>query len=532
MAQITKNQIIFDESDFIAGQAKNNAAKGVANPSNQLVSNFDPFRDYGIATPGKLAVSATNNAVLAGAIVAGALKNTTLAYCVDSGGKFHEYDYSSNTITNAGNFPQTLTATNPVGQDVVIYKHNSGGVPVFSPFYSWYNDTNWNVGAFVNYTGVPDLDFMSTIPATPLDIATASPADGKDVAQKSAPHPMEIGTDDILYIGSGRYLHAYDGATGVGGTFQSRVLTLPQGFTITGLLKSKEKMLIAGVYSGVTGTVNASTIGSAGEATVYVWNYIDLDITETIPLDDPYVSAIFNWRGVLCVVTSGESEGFGTLAATKVKVISGNTAEKVAELNGTILQRGVDSGSRVLYLNADGKIYTVGDNIKDGFNVNQIMSCVSTGVAGWIKNIVGNVVLASGSTGAAHSMSKFTNSTYVASSRFVTTYYEVPAPPGMKAQAKSVQVEYYSTVTGAKVGLTMSINYDMNAGSANSTIVSGLADVAVPAQKQYNKDANGDPFHAFSSIALKMNWADISGSSSTVQVSRVVVNYELIAIGA
>ncbi len=507
MAEITKNQIIFDESDFVPGVAKNNAVKAVVNPSNQLCSNFDP---------------------LGGAIVSAALKNATLAYGIDTAGKFHEYDYSANSITNAGNFPHTIAGTSPVGQDVLIYKHNSGGSPVFTPFFSYYNNANWDVGAFINYTTLDD-DFMSTVPATPLDITSS---DGDDAAQRTAPHQMEIGADDILYIGSGRYLHAYDGATGTNGTFSARVLTLPQGFTITALLKSQDKLLIAGVYSGVTGTVNAQNIGSAGEAVVYVWNYIDLDITQVIPLDDPYVSAMFNWRGRPCVVTSGESEGFGTLTATKVKVINGNTAEKIAELQGTVLPRGIDSGSRVLYINADGKIYAIGDNIKDTYGVNQIMSCISTGSPGWIKNIVGNTVLASGSTGSVYALSKFTGSNYAASSRLVTCYYEVPAPVGFKARAKSVQVEFYTAVTGAKVGLGMSINYDMNAGPPNSSLFTALVNVAVPAQKQYNQDVAGAPFHSFSSIALEMNWADVSGSSSAIQVSRVVVNYELVAIGA
>ena len=532
MAQISSNQIIFDYSDFVVGAAKNNAVKGIVNPSNQLVSNFDPFRNYGVAQPGKNAVNATNNAVLVGAIVAAKLKNDTLAYGVDGGGKFHEYDYSANVITNAGVFPTTLSGTTPIGQDVIIYKHNSGGVPVFSPFFSWYNTVNWNIGCFVNYTGTPDDDYMSTIPATPLDIASASPADGRDVAQKSAPHPMEIGSDDILYIGSGRYLHAYDGATGSAGTFSSRVLTLPQGFTITSLLKSQDKLLIAGVYSGVLGTVNATNIASAGEALVYVWNYIDLDVTQVIPLDDPYVSAIFSWRGRPCVITIGESEGFGTLSATKLKIISGNTAEKVAEFQGTVLPGGIDAGSRVLYVNANGIIYAIGDNIRDGYSVNQIMSCVSTGVAGWIKNIVGNVLLASGSTGSTHSQSRFLSTSFASSARLATCYYQVPLLGGMKAQVSSVQIEYYSVVTDATVGLTLSINYDMNAGASGSTVISALRNVVVPAQKIYTKAADGSPFKAFSTIALDMIWSDVSGNTSTVQVSRIIVNYKLVAIGA
>lgn len=530
MAKITENQIIFSYADFVAGNAKNNAVRVSTNPSNQSTSNFDPFRNYGIAQPGKLAVNATNNSGLAGVVVAGVLKNTTLAYCIDSGGKFHEYTYSTNTLNTGGApFPQTLSGTLPVGQDVKIYKHNSSSVPVFSVFYSWYNNTNWNVGAFVDYTGTPDEDFMSTIPATPLDIASASPADGRDVAQKSAPHIMEIGSDDILYIGSGRYLHAYDGATGTNGTFYNRVLSLPQGFTITGLLRSQDKMLITGVYSGITGTINSASIDSAGEAMVYVWNYIDLDITQVISLDDPYVSSIFMWRGNIHVVTEGESEGFGTFKAVKVKVIIGNSAVKIAELTGNVAFRGVDGSSQVLYLNSAGKIYAIGDNTKDGFQVTNVASCTRTGSnGGWIKNIVGNILLSSGTDSSLHDMSKFSAASFAATAQLETGYYPLDLPKGMKAQIESVQVEYYTTVTSATVAFIVTISGDT--GTIDSTVMGDVTTVAAPLQKIYRTDASGNPFRAFSNISIRLIWRNATGSTSAPQVASVIINYKLIAI--
>lgn len=525
MAKISKNQIIFDSEDFIAGFARNFAIKAVVNNSNQSVSNIDPFRDYGILQPGRKPSDATNNAQLGGVMIAMALKNSTLAYGVDTGGKFHEYTYSTNAITNAGSFPHTITGTSPVGQDAIVYKHNSSGTPVYSPFYSYYNNANWDIGAYINYTTIDD-DFMSSVPATPLDITSG---DGDDTTQRTAPHPMAVGADDVLYIGSGRYLHAYDGAQGTNGTFQSKVLSLPLGFVITGLLRYQDTMLIAGTFTASTGSVSLSTTGSSGEAVIYVWNYIDLDITQVIPLDDPIVQSIFSWRGKIGVITIGESEGFGTLNGTKVKIVTGNTAEKVAEFQGSVAFRGVDGSSRVLYVNADGKIYGIGDNVQEGFPVNLLMTCSQTGVGGWIKNVVTYNILASGSDGSSsHAQCSFSTSNYATSARFITSYYQVPVPPKQRAKVTSVEVEFFSTVTSAKAELTLQLVYDMNAGSSNSTVVQRLDTIAVPAQKVYIRDVSGNPFNEFGTIGLDASWSEESANlnATAPAISRVIINFE------
>lgn len=528
MAKITASQIIFDSSDFLAGFAKSAAIKAVFNNSNQLVSNLDPFRDYGILQPGRKPASATNNSDLGGVITAGAIKNATLSYAVDSSGKFHEYNFATNTITT-GSFPYTISGTNPVGQDVMIYKHNSSGTPVFSVFYSYYNNDNWDVGAYVNYTGTPDHDFMSSIPTTPLDISSG---DGDDATQRTLPHTMEVGADDILYIGSGRYLHAYDGATGTNGTFSAKVLSLPQGFVIKGLQKYKDKLLIAGVYSSISGSPDISTTASGGEALVYVWDYVSLDINEVIPLDDPIVYSIFMWRGVPHVITGGESEGFGTLNGTKVKMINGDIAVKVAELSGSVAVRGVDGSSRVLFLNADGKIYSIGDNVQDGYQVNQPMSCAQTGTGGWLKNIITYGVIASGSTGSSHSMSAFPISNFSASARFVSSYYAVPLGDRTRCKVKSVVVEYFNTVTDAKAEMTIQLVYDMNAGSSNSTVIQNLNTISAPAQKVYYVDTSGNPFQQFGSIGIDITWSEDSGNANATApaISRIIINYEQINI--
>ena len=78
---------------------------------------------------------------------------------------------------------------------------------------------------------------MSTMAGSPL--AGTDLTDGQNVE-----HPMIVGDDDVLYVGSGRYLHGYDGQIGNEGTFYSKVLTLPLGYTITSMQKYNNYLAI------------------------------------------------------------------------------------------------------------------------------------------------------------------------------------------------------------------------------------------------------------------------------------------------
>lgn len=78
---------------------------------------------------------------------------------------------------------------------------------------------------------------MKVRPATPL-----SPASGS----YQYPHPMVVGDDDLLYIGDGPRLHAFDGsyASDDDGKFYNSVLTIPGTYYIKAFQKYKDFLLI------------------------------------------------------------------------------------------------------------------------------------------------------------------------------------------------------------------------------------------------------------------------------------------------
>lgn len=550
MAQISTSQtgavMTFGAEDWIAGLAVNGQ---FGNPyfespaigkGAEKIGNINPFTAYGILQPGLAAVNVANNSVLGGVVVAGVIQGSQYGYLIDGGGKVQKYDYASattNGLINTGVFPHTITGTGPVGKDIVIYKHNVSNVPTFSVFYSYYNAANWNVGALLSFTTFDD-DYMSTVPVDPLVISSG---DGDDPAQRTSPHCLEIGTDDILYIGSGRYLHAFDGSTGTDGTFISRVLTLPAGFTVVALKKFQDVMLIAGNYN------TDSTANIGGEALLYSWNYIDLDITEAVPLEDPSVVSLFLWKGVPYVITVGEREGRGT---NKLKALIGNnvTLKSTFDLVPPI-NRGVDASSDVIFINCGGSIVQIGDPYTGELKPTHfIATCNAMNndapISGWIKNL-GNdpvgfldygMVASSASvfSGGTNSLSTFgfktgSNPTWQTTCIYRHPYTQIPCPPGKQARLMNIIVEHYRTFTAADFFLTVDYNY----GNATSIIFVNQSSLSAPLTKQYKNDYQQYPLKASTNIRFQFNWGNIAtASANPPAVSRLHFIFEYLDLPA
>jgi len=534
----TGGVITYNSADWRAGLAPQGLFQASAFLKHAGVNGFssiskiDPFIKYGVLSPGIApSANATNSGSLLATIVALEMTDNSTSLAVDSGGRIQRITSSALTpvISTDSPFPRTIAFTagsTYVGQDGILYRHNSGGTTSadskVSFFYSAYNSNNWDVGAYVNL-GTFDDDFMSSVPANPLDITTG---DGDDVTQRAKPHPMEIGADGILYIGSGRFLHAYDGNTGSNGTFFSKVLTLPQGTEIISMKKYQDILLIATNYYS-----SGNTTGT-GEALLYNWNYLDLDITSVTPLEDFYVSTIFLWQGSPCVITSGTVERNGKF---KIKIISGNQVTKLADFDGVMP---VDNGTVVLgdmfYMNCGGKILSCGDKYMSGndYFMNNVAILSANGISGVLAwNALRDCFMGS-SSGGTPCFNNIGNG--LDSGGCSTPFYYPEIPFGKIAKIKAVQVEFYTEVAqaGANGNLTFAIGVDNYTGLY--TIFTNLSSVSLPLRKRYTRTATANTlinasFASGTCFNLIFNWGQsTSGTSPTI--SSVAIEYDLLEI--
>lgn len=532
----TGGTITWDSADWKAGLAPqgslNNFAKYVG-VNGFAAANIDPFRNYGVMGPRTLASSnATNSSSLTKGIVAMEMTDNSVGLGVDVGGKIQQITTSGATpvITTTGIYPHTLPATSPVGQDGILYRHNSGGTApansVVSFFYSYYNNSNWDVGALVNLTTFDD-DFMTTVPTNPMGTG-----DSQDATQKNAPHFQEVGADGILYFGSGRYLHAYDGNTGNNGTFYTKVLTLPQGTQIVGLKKYKNAFLILCNYysNGLTGSSGGT---GTGQALLYTWNYNTLDIIEVTDLEDFFASAIFLWKGNPTVITSGAIERNGSI---KVKVISGNSVVKVADFSGTIPnQRSVVVLNDVIYLNAGGLVVSVGDRYSESTAVNTVAVFGNSGFSGVLKyNELQTCLMGSSSAsdGTGPVFNNINNGYGGGNARSTVVYPEFPE--GKLGRVKSVTIQYYQPLAAGGTNGNFSFQVVTDSNTGTYTILANQSSVTAPVTKKYTRTSAGAILNAsvasFSGVSWLISWNEASPGGVSPSISKIIIEYELLEL--
>lgn len=525
--------VIYDSADWKAGLVpqglfgQNQDLKSVGINGFSQLTTIDPFTVYGILSPGTgPSANATNNSSLAGLISAFELTDNSNGLGVDVGGKIQSIAITSPTpvISTSAPFPHTITGTTPIGQDGILYRHNYSSASVVSFFFSYYNNSQWNIGICTNTFAVFEDDFMSVRPATPLVVG-----DSQDTLQKTYPHIMEIGADGLLYIGSGRYLHAYDGNVGATyGTFYSKVLTLPQGTVITGLKKYQDVFLItANFYS--TSTTGSSGNDGTGVALLYVWDYTSLDIISVTPLEDFYVSGVFLWKGNPVVMTTGGTSRNGR---NKIKVVTGNSVTTVASFNGVIpIHRGAVVVNDIIYLNAGGKVITVGDRYEESKAVNHISSFRVTGASGvlFYNTSITNINLTgSASDGSTSYQFNHLNS-LKGDANCSTPGYSPIFPPGKIGRVKFIEIEYYQIMTYAASNGDVSLSLATDSGQTNTLIVSAVDTVDRPLIKRYTRGTAGEILPKFATFSLSLSWNTSAGTDSPT-ISRIVVDYELLEI--
>jgi hypothetical protein len=399
MAKISADKIVWDVADWADGL---NEQYGVENTNKNIgrslnyVQAFDPYRIIGYATPGYLPTTLGNSSVVDAVILKSVSYGTSKReYGITSTKKIVEY--ASSKIENGTGYPHTVndgTGDATALWDIVTYTSKAtvgGGADPANTriFYSWARSggSTWGVGLCYPPTATAGFfvdNFMKTAPATPLTPAAGSYA---------YPHPMIVGDDDLLYIGDGPRLHAFDGqyASDDDGKFYDSVLTLPSTFRI----KSFEK------YNGfllIFADENESGTAYTSRAKVFFWDYLSLDPTYIKDLNDNLVTEAFIFQGKVGCFTSGRRYDTGISNTGKIQFLEGNEFYPKIFFNDSLPVRGgVNVASNQLRWNSAGKLYAYGNNMGLPERLNILAKGGGT-TSGMLSDGSGVLIMSSGTT--------------------------------------------------------------------------------------------------------------------------------------
>jgi hypothetical protein len=536
MAQVTNDKIIWGAEDWYGGfddiDTSSPTLYSLKANKNTLIyaRNCDPYRNPGYASVGRDTVSVTLDPVDDGGI-SGVLRNSvSWNFTTDSPTGIYEIGitasgrlimFNSTTTVDAtsSSFYHTISPhaghTSVVGRDIIKYNAKVGGTSKNAFLYSWTDNTDWDIG--IRYGTSADSmdvddDMMSTKAESPL--AGTDLTDGQNVE-----HPMVVGDDDVLYIGSGRYLHGYDGQVGNDGTFYSKVLTLPLGYIITSMQKY-------GTYLVIFAHNNDTTSVGYSTAKAFFWDYLSLDPTKIVDLKDNVCSESFIYGSSLGVFTSGRIRDNLYTGLSKCQLFNGNYFEPIAYFSEDIpIKGGVEVAGDQIMWNSVGRIYCYGNNLGLPKTLNWLTSGTTT--SSGMLNSHTRTYLASSGTLNVGGLYKLTG--YKASGELITKTVEPAFPEGKKGRIKYVQVKYGKVE--ATPGRKVDIKLRYNRGASTIT----LATDDYPASeseliKKYEHDTSGAELPSFTDVSLDLVWKTGTDNTDAPLIAEVEVFYELINI--
>lgn len=379
-----KGVIVWNEQDWLSGLVPNygNNTYTVNSLYDGMSWNnaIDPNRIPGFLMPGVNPTDITGVSVI-DAIQKNVVNNGTNAYSI-GGTKVHHINLSTNAISGTGSWPHTITAhgghSSVVGQDVALYYVGSTQYL----FYSWSDNTDGDVGRF-DLSSTFDDDYMSTVPTGGAALSTTNN------------HPLIVGDDDILYIGDGPNLHAFDGQDGANGTLSTSVLPLPKDYIITSFAKLPNFLVVFAYKSRAGGSFYN------GESTAFLYDYNSDDPTYSYDLNGNYVNGGFNYddNQVGCFVR-GKNTYLNYNRQSKMMLFTGSGFKTIVNFSENIPGHGgVSVSDENIMWNAGGKIYQYGSpHIGFDKKLNRIAELDGTTTEGLLANLSGNLLLASSGT--------------------------------------------------------------------------------------------------------------------------------------
>ena len=520
MPIITKNKIVYNETDFLAGLHPQQGIKTIPQKFGKYSiyqQAFNPFINLGYAQNGYLNTNITNYASITSRLVSkGPDDEDSDFYALEEKGKLHSItDYT--TVSPSGTFPHTIT-------DAVrcfdMCKYNISGIDYY--FYGYRTTTVYaiDIGRLNTNDSTFDDDYMSTVPS------------GAAVMFASVLfNPMTIGHDDIMYIGGQHFLASYDGPNN---TFVQQTLILPSNYNIVGLAKYPSRSL-------------AIFAQGNGKIKVYFWDYLSLDPYDIKEVNDFDLLAVFEYKDTIGCITKGR-EG-----CHKIQIFNGSTFEEVARFNSTYNGKTINgphykgvqvNGNEIWFSVADsanGYLCCYGNNLGIDNTLNVVAKndvyvgssySHSAGLLSIGRN--GETLMGNGATFTDVLGSSSPSGTqYLDKTKYSyngSWYSDLTDIGYERIQIKGVTVYFADEFTGGRtISVSLYDRYTTYPIKGLTTLGTATSTNRIFRTKPFNN--TGDTIiPPLDGIGIKLDWDGGEGSAVTPIINKIVLDYEPVPI--
>ena len=537
MPTVLQDRIVWDKNDWLAGlapQHANNTGLSVGGRGASFIRNVNPYRRLGGIAPGFAPTSITGgdsssiaSTIIAGDVDFGATTSNPFAY-LGGGTLLNKLDLSTDTVLTS-DFPKSVPLigghaahANLDIKDVLVYGVGTSTYVL----YSYSDGTDGDVGAYdIGEAGLAAFsdafkhEWLSTRVTSGAGLGTGI-------------HPIILGDDGAAYIGDGRTLIKYDGETGTNGT-RTAPFTLPRGTVIQSFAKTLNYLVLFTTRSNlISGTYYR------GNSTAWFWNYVSDKPNFSYDLSDNYVTAGFNWNGILGCLTFGRAAEGGSIS-TKLKLFSGSRFEQVVALpRNPPGMNGVEVHDSMLLWNfgdnAQSFLASYGspwrNKIPDSLQFwgEPSGASQSASLGGICRNFGGAKLYTSSGTGTSGGLQVFSSNFGQGGGTFWQGLMAVPfLPEGKVAKLKSVRVTFRNATTaGRNVELTMVTDFRAD---TTSTILTGLGTIsATTLTREFRFDTSGAQLPQFTSIAPNIIWSGGTDGTDAPTIHRIEAFYDTV----
>jgi hypothetical protein len=523
MPEITKNKIIYDERDWLAGLHPQYGYKTIPQKLGRYSRqeyNFNPFGDLGYAKNGFLGVDFLNNDRVTSVVSKIIEGSDSYYYGIDAKNKMYRFSNvggSSSDVDSTMAFPYGLGA-NSITSDII--EHFAGNNKIRTIF-ATYNTGVFGTGiAYDMDDGTSDIDYLTTRPSGAFTFGNAYP------------HPLCVGYDDTLYIGDGNRMHRYDyadTASADGKIFQN-VLTLPDNYVIKAIIKLQPRSLVILAQKGING------VGEVAKA--FFWDYLSLDPYQIKEINNSDIVTAFEYRGTIgCLSFSGPNE-------INVKIFNGSEFEILFKLRnlessstGEPLIGSVDVNENEIYVHLTdqlkGYIYKYGNNLGISNKLNVVgrsVAGVSGYKAGFVKYIpqYNSLCFSTGKDDGTSATIQYQDTSKYATDGY--WYSDLTDIGDERIRITGITVYFADEFTGGRtISMSLTDRYTSYAIKGLTNLATVTSTNRIYRVKPFNN--TGDTLiPPLDGVGIKLDWGAGAGSSVTPIINKIILDYEPVKI--